>query len=785
MAHTSPSIEQNLSVLRNHTRGWAKVAELGGDGQDIPFEQALSNLAHAYLRDKAPSLLEYEVGFQLLERNQENTKAVGVVAFKVGSQWLYIPIFFLRGELRGHELLYLKDQDMFVPLKENWLNYLLNRKPNILGDGTNKNTSNLGVMHPDLRQLSQPPTKQASAQSQYPDWVQGFLPVMAYMATTHPSKQAKFDDIISFPEILEKEAGAVKFLREVGQQYPAILKAAADIYGDELSSAVTKAKQFKKEASSILTSPASVARVAKKVPMHPIKSGSLEIITKDTEGSTMLPVQDEEEQEKLLRDGILIRDTRDGDEVSVAYNTQVESKIFNPTETGLYEVLTNAGELEECLVTIAPVAPKGRESISTIARKSSNGYSDWVNANPKDIFVTRKIDDEDYQSWFDGLSSADSLSNNGTYILIGPTGEATLPFSPTGQVGDADGGKTYKAHFTTHISKGQSLKDRYRQLDVYREKSDVTAVGVSGDHVHLKGKAGSKLVASDGNVFVPEGFKSVRLSGDSDSSDSDKKRLPLVPGSVIDAELNLMAKTSELTIYNNRSEVEINGLRMRPTHAFITLIKDHGFREKQARAMLLEAERKQKVRYRVKYAEYAKQAQDPFLQPGPSAPGFPAPDTGTMDIMGGQIPAQYPTSSEVPVDTFKGTPEDYDPTMVPDPMAMQVAQQAAGTGQKEIFDTAILGSMLKSVRQDSMTDRYMGDLMKGMDRVGRILFLFYFHQDKFADRYGKADLPELEDSLRNTFEAIGDLVLFLKQKSVDPYPEEGDLGVDLSSIAGE
>jgi len=229
MAYTSSRIEQDLSVLRNHTRGWAKVAELGGDGQDIPFEQALSNLAHAYLRDKAPSLLEYEVGFQLLERNQENTKAVGVVAFKVGSQWLYIPIFFLRGELRGHELLYLKDQDMFVPLKENWLNYLLNRKPNILGDGTNKDTSSLGVMHPDLRQLSQSPEKRGSVQSRYPDWVQGFLPVMAYMATTHPNKQAKFDDITSFPEILAKEAGAVKFLWEVGQQYPTVLKAAADI----------------------------------------------------------------------------------------------------------------------------------------------------------------------------------------------------------------------------------------------------------------------------------------------------------------------------------------------------------------------------------------------------------------------------------------------------------------------------------------------------------------------------------------------------------------------------
>ena len=151
------SVAYWLSVLQGKQLGWAKQAELGGDGQDIPFEQAFSNLAHAYLRDKAPSLLDYEVGFQLLERNQDNTKSVGVMAFKVGPQWIYAPVFFLRGELKGHELLYLKDQDMFVPMKENWLNYILNRKPNILGDGVNRNTKDLGLLAPDLQQLKVSP----------------------------------------------------------------------------------------------------------------------------------------------------------------------------------------------------------------------------------------------------------------------------------------------------------------------------------------------------------------------------------------------------------------------------------------------------------------------------------------------------------------------------------------------------------------------------------------------------------------------------------------------------
>jgi hypothetical protein len=116
------------------------------------------------------------------------------------------------------------------------------------------------------------------------------------------------------------------------------------------------------------------------------------------------------------------------------------------------------------------------------------------------------------------------------------------------------------------------------------------------------------------------------------------------------------------------------------------------------------------------------------------------------------------------------------------PTTMITAQQAAQTGQREVFDTAMLGSLLKAVRQDSMVDRYLSDLMKGMDRLGRIYFQFLWHGEEFEDRYGKQDLPELEDGMRNSFESMGDIIHKLKQKSVEPFAESGS-DVDLGSIA--
>jgi len=133
--------------------GFFKFASSEG-GNEQGFEQAFSSLAYAYLKDKAPRLLDFMVGFQLVERNDDNTKAMGVFGFRVGDQWLYAPVFFLNGDLKGHELLYIKKQDSFVPMKENWVNYLMSRKPHVLGEGSDQDTHQLGGYQPDVQNLS-------------------------------------------------------------------------------------------------------------------------------------------------------------------------------------------------------------------------------------------------------------------------------------------------------------------------------------------------------------------------------------------------------------------------------------------------------------------------------------------------------------------------------------------------------------------------------------------------------------------------------------------------------
>ena len=160
---------------------------------------------------------------------------------------------------------------------------------------------------------------------------------------------------------------------------------------------------------------------------------------------------------------------------------------------------------------------------------------------------------------------------------------------------------------------------------------------------------------------------------------------------------------------------------------------------------------------------------------GTSAPAFPTQPTGMEQTLLGSVQSSYPSQQAIPAMTgtsLQSNTAAYDPRL-PDPKTMAIGYNASQSGQKEVFDTSMIGTLIKSVRDDTMVDRHLGDLMGGLDKIGRILFSFYWHKDKFEDRYGKKDMPELEDNLRNSFEQMGDLLLFLKQKTIDSYPDEG------------
>jgi hypothetical protein len=94
-------------------------------------------------------------------------------------------------------------------------------------------------------------------------------------------------------------------------------------------------------------------------------------------------------------------------------------------------------------------------------------------------------------------------------------------------------------------------------------------------------------------------------------------------------------------------------------------------------------------------------------------------------------------------------------------------------------------NMLKMTRDDQMIDKYEKPILAFVDACGRLLFNFFWHGEEFAERYGDAKMPDLEDALRNNFENAGDLALQLQTRGVDSNPEESAQSIDLGDTADE
>ena len=130
----------------------------------------------------------------------------------------------------------------------------------------------------------------------------------------------------------------------------------------------------------------------------------------------------------------------------------------------------------------------------------------------------------------------------------------------------------------------------------------------------------------------------------------------------------------------------------------------------------------------------------------------------------------YGAPVEHPYTDVQKVPSDVRGREIPpvDDATFQQAVSASGHGQKDVFDVAVLMGLARSSRVDDKMTDFVKDIILGNDRIGRILFMYYWHFDQFADKYGDEDMVELEDLLRETFKSNGDVVLFLKQKSIEP-----------------
>lgn len=719
------------------TAGVRKLAEIGGDGQNENFERAFSDLAHAYIREKAPSLEPYELGFEMLERSDEGDRAAGITGFQVGDQLLYSPVFWLRGRIKGHELLFLKSQGIFVPMKENWLNYMMQRKPQQIGDRVNRNPRALGIRQPDMLRNSRNYKYAAFADLDLPDF--GNMSKVAEEMQVR--RKSSFPGLPAF--IIAAGREGVREFQKIAIAAPGIVQKAYDFHGEALMDALQTAAQMppKMRASSD-----AIQKFAKDL-ANPKKQVGVRVIRYSVTLANPLPKDlSDLEKEKAVRDGFVIRDTRAPKDVSKAYRETAAVQLFNPTETGLYDVVTKHKGVQRCVVLKAPLDPCGRKAARSMVINLEHDHQTEA-ADPSEIWCVKRYDAPEWQSFLNGLPTVDDIDpfDGDEVALIGFGDVATGPL-------------------------------RIRRIT--RSSDDQIAYSVYGGELVVDYGPSQRFRSLDGKVFVPPTAKMLKCGLD---SYEDPFRL----GRVSDLDVALFSQMSKIAVFHDGQDVTLRSDRdplcsLSPGAALLRLVERHGLSEHAARDLLKQASTSKKARAFIKYAEpYLNEVQQ-FGATQELPEGY-----GThMMRSGDSVPEQSIEQMHAPVDMPIQDPRMAEEVNYVDSGAFATAQMAGQTGQKDVFDASVMTTMLRNMRDDQLIDRFIPALARAMDAVGRLLYQFYWHQEDFAERYGDRDMPEMEDSLRNLFEGLGDAVLKLKQKTVDPYPEEQQLGVSLTDLAG-
>jgi len=805
----SPATSPQLVAALKARSGWRqKAADAGGDPEGS-FEQAFGSLAYNYLKSNAPQLLDHVVGFQLVDRDEDKTKACGLFGIKLGDQWLYAPVFFLNGELKGHELLYVKAKDAFVPLKENWVNYLQGRRPQQLGEQSQQDAYQLGGMAPDISRLAYLP---GMGKMSCDRWAVPALPLMA-AALRQPerllTKHADVFDRLDLRRFLATSPQAAYALHAAAETYPAVKQALDRFYGPDL---LSKAAAFhldraKRQINSLLPVQRSPLPAG---PRHliptPAEKRAVEIVEQqkklkvydDASKTVNDPELTEDDRRKALLDGVLIKDERDPHGVSVVYDTQVRQALANPPETGLYDVLERPGKFDRMLIVKSPHSQRGRESFATVVRLG-DGAKSWLNAHATHLWARDEERFDEYRAWWDKLPEGFSCEIGATYMAVSERGDATVPFTVREDYSDG----AYRVDFDDHC-RHDYRRPASRSGAVPPEPAldNTEYFSAYGATLRVNQRDGSKLRSIRGELYVPKSFRLLKLKGPAklspeeqlgpgEPADSAAEPAPIEPGSIEDVQLLFLEKTAALRVVNDGPTYTVEGSGVVKAGAYRTalvhLVRERGLTEKVAQEVLAQARaarpRGGAARFRIKYADGYDDHYG-MLQGGPTTPAFSAPYTGTEFNGPNAVNSIYPQEEFLPVtplDANRTDPRIYDPWMNYkfDQNSMATAGQAGASGQKEVFDTSMISGLLKSVSQDSLVDRYLPDLTRALDRLGRILFGFFWHQDLFAERYGSQDLPELEDSLRNAFDSTGDLVLYLKEKTIDfdlDQPGEPDLG---------
>lgn len=761
------------------------------------IEATLADLAVQTVSEKLPSIFDYYLGFELIERNDEGTRAAGLLGFQIKDQLCYIPVMFLNGRIKGHEMIRLDGPDLYISGSKQWVEFLASTTPGGAAAGApDMNWPRGGVSGAQLQVYRTP--------------------------QTGSGKVASSDD---GPDLIDflKAAGADvhrDFLK-AAQARPGVMEGILTHYGDRIMIPWSEfAVHGETSKAADLLSDAG----------DPEEGPALMVVTDPS--SVDAGKLDEEGRALLMETGIAIVDSRPESDRTIVIKEETRQRFGNPEETAVYELVSYDLSLNEVLASPTPFPIEdvrkplpGHILVDVSAGLAFHAHNPDNGNLERRSPVVRHVDPDGrkLRKVLDGAKPLSSMKVGKTYVMV-DTGDCPRVSAPFEVLNKA--GARFRCRTPREIS--WNLNDRHNWWP-RPSKIEDDFQRIRGASPHVYGPASAEVLNSgvwvetidglggepyrtDSSVAVPERFRviearlvseddipgsggcrdtngaSTMLDGSGDRGSDAMKVVPARMGEV-NAIIHFAARPGSLPktasvhgIRTLRVERVSGGLReiqvqwngktasyREPHMAVAALVRGIGLGEADARSIVSRAS---------SYERVSEDLLHPKMADGGSM-DIPWPD---MDDGYGETPYSGTPMTTRIIGISQGTPEDPDIDPFDHDRADygaisrqmaggmgELVERAAQSGVKQVFDASAMSMLLNTSRVQSRIDEdYLPYLIKGVDRACRLLLQFYWHNAEFSDTYGKDEMAEFEDVLLTYIKLGGKTVLFLKQKSANP-----------------
>ena len=130
-----------MTVLHNDYKDWRKQASTHEAVDYEAVTKAFLDQAYGIVANKAKILFQdpFRLGFEIIKRNEKATRMVGNFSFRVNKQLLFVPVFFVNGEIKPADMIYRVNIKRFIPLTEDWCAYLVRGVQERSGETVDKN----------------------------------------------------------------------------------------------------------------------------------------------------------------------------------------------------------------------------------------------------------------------------------------------------------------------------------------------------------------------------------------------------------------------------------------------------------------------------------------------------------------------------------------------------------------------------------------------------------------------------------------------------------------------